>query len=182
MSSSPSSFDGQATHDSFAPTARGARMRCPRHGLLVDEQGACSRCAKVEVATTSRAFLRGLGALTILLVIAGGIAKAVPYLDELREARAEKAKSAARILSERAGGKLVVFTTSSCPACRTAKAWLGQNGIAYEERSLERDDVQREFRTLGTRHVVPTFVVGDEVMTGFSGPALDEKLRRHAMR
>lgn len=118
----------------------------------------------------------------VVLVVAGGVAKTIPYVDELREARAEKSKSAAKILSEGAGGKLVVFTTSSCPACRTAKAWLGQNGIAYEERSLEQPDVQREFRKLGTRNVVPTFVVGDEVMTGFSGPALDEKLRRHAMR
>jgi glutaredoxin len=182
MTSSPLGFDDSSAHDSFAPMARGARARCPRHGLFVDETGGCSRCARAEVATTSRTFLRGLGALTILLVVAAGIAKAVPYLDELREARAEKAKSAARTLSDRAGNKLVVFTTSSCPACRTAKAWLGQNGIAYEERSLERDDVQREFRTLGTRNVVPTFVVGDEVMTGFNGPVLDEKLRRHAMR
>lgn len=74
------------------------------------------------------------------------------------------------------GKKVVMYTTSRCPACTAAKAYLARKGVTYEERDVERSaDARTEFDRLGGRGV-PLILVGDERMEGFSSQRLDQLL------
>jgi glutaredoxin len=40
-------------------------------------------------------------------------------------------------------GKVTLYTTSWCPACKKAKAWLGEKQVEFQERDVERDPTAR---------------------------------------
>ena len=56
---------------------------------------------------------------------------------------------------------VTVYSTRTCPDCRTLKAWLGRNGIDYAERDLTdlaiMDEAKRRF---GVR-IAPIAEIGD---------------------
>jgi len=56
---------------------------------------------------------------------------------------------------------VTVYSTPTCPDCRTLKAWLGRNGIDYAERDLTdlaiMDEAKRRF---GVR-IAPIAEIGD---------------------
>jgi glutaredoxin len=82
-----------------------------------------------------------------------------------------------------AGVPVVVYTTSWCPVCRRAKAWLRSNGIAYEERDIEgSSEYARKIRLLNPRASIPTFDVDGDVAIGFSEGQLTSMLERAAQR
>ena len=58
-----------------------------------------------------------------------------------------------------------IYTTSWCGDCLRTKAYLDQQGIAYEEINLERAPEAAEFvKSVNQgKRKVPTLVVGDEV-------------------
>jgi len=72
--------------------------------------------------------------------------------------------------------KVVMYTTSHCPACKAAKQFLAQKGVPYEEIDVEtsRDGAQA-FQKLGGRGV-PLILVGDKKMEGFNAQALEAAL------
>lgn len=93
-------------------------------------------------------------------------------LDQLLEARSQ-ARAAGQ---PAAGKKVVMYTTSSCPACVTAKQYFAKKGVPYEEIDVERSMEGRQaFQKLGGRGV-PLIMVGDKRMEGFSEQALDAAL------
>jgi glutaredoxin 3 len=69
-----------------------------------------------------------------------------------------------------------IYTTTRCPYCRQAKAYMDEHGIEYLEKNVEEDiELRKEFRARGGRGVPYLFVYG-EPMRGFD-PARFEKLR-----
>ena len=69
-----------------------------------------------------------------------------------------------------------IYTTSRCPYCRQAKAYMDERGIEYLEKNVEEDlELRKEFRARGGRGVPYLFVYG-EPMRGFDA-ARFEKLR-----
>lgn len=71
---------------------------------------------------------------------------------------------------------IVMYATATCPYCAKARAYMAARGIPYEERAAGGS---REFRQYGGRGV-PLFVVGSEVVQGFSPAALDAAIWRAA--
>jgi glutaredoxin-like YruB-family protein len=73
--------------------------------------------------------------------------------------------------------KVVIFTQPGCPPCKTAKAYLTEKGIAFEDRDVSSDPaaVQDLVHRYGSRST-PTIVIGDEVMIGFDPERLDKLL------
>lgn len=71
---------------------------------------------------------------------------------------------------------IVMYATATCPYCAKARAYMAARGIPYEERDA---DGSNEFRQYGGRGV-PLFVIGTEVVQGFSPAALDAAIWRAA--
>jgi len=72
--------------------------------------------------------------------------------------------------------EVVMYATSWCPYCKKARAFFNKHGIAYVEYDVEHDGkAWRENRKLGGGGV-PTIVVGDKVVSGFSEPRLIQLL------
>jgi glutaredoxin 3 len=61
---------------------------------------------------------------------------------------------------------VVVYTTTSCPFCRSAKAWLTAHRVPYQEVDVTGDDAARQAlveRSGGMRTVPQIFVGGVHV-------------------
>lgn len=69
---------------------------------------------------------------------------------------------------------VVLYTTPTCPDCHTLKAWLGREGIAFEERDLSIHEVMQEAKARTGVRVAPITLVGDSV---FYGTFLTQKPR-----
>lgn len=63
---------------------------------------------------------------------------------------------------------VIIYTLESCPTCRRAKEDLAAEGIAFEERDVNRNPRWYEEATeLGVS--VPIIVRGDRVEVGWKG-------------
>jgi len=72
--------------------------------------------------------------------------------------------------------KVIMFTTQTWPHCRTAKVYLREKGIDYEERDVNVDVAARnEFLKRGLRGV-PSFLIDDEVVVGLDKGKIEELL------
>jgi glutaredoxin-like YruB-family protein len=91
-------------------------------------------------------------------------------LDALLETRERAAATAAK------AKKVVMYTTSHCPACKAAKQYLAQKGVPYDEIDVEKSREGLEaFQKLGG-HGVPLILIGDKRMSGFNPQAIDAAL------
>jgi len=74
---------------------------------------------------------------------------------------------------------VTVYTTSSCPHCRTAKRFLSQRGIRFRERDVSRDRAAAmEMVRRSGQQGVPVITIDDEVIVGFDRRRLEEILSR----
>lgn len=62
--------------------------------------------------------------------------------------------------------KVVIYTTPSCPDCRTLKSWLQQKGIAFEERDLSDPAVMAQAKARTGVRVAPIVLVDEQVYYG----------------
>jgi glutaredoxin-like YruB-family protein len=76
-------------------------------------------------------------------------------------------------------GKVVLYTTQWCPACKRARAYLRQRGVAFVERDVERNrsNLEEMLRKSGGARGVPVIDVRGTVMRGFNSHALDQALK-----
>jgi glutaredoxin 3 len=63
---------------------------------------------------------------------------------------------------------VTIYTTSTCPYCRRAKALLTKKGVAFEEIDVTWDDARREEMTVraGGRTSVPQIWIGEAHVGG----------------
>jgi glutaredoxin len=79
--------------------------------------------------------------------------------------------------------RIVMYTTSWCPVCTRAKAWMAGHGIPYEEHDIEASsDDARMNRAINPRGSIPTFDIEGDVMVGFSEGQLVATMQRAAQR
>lgn len=62
--------------------------------------------------------------------------------------------------------QVIVYTTPTCPDCRTLKAWLTHQGIAFEERDLTDPAIMEEAKARTGVRVAPITLIGDQVFYG----------------
>ncbi len=73
--------------------------------------------------------------------------------------------------------EVLVYSTTWCGVCKTAKAYLDSKGVRYREVDVETDAGGREaFAKLGGRGV-PLILVGERRMDGFDQRKLEEMLK-----
>jgi glutaredoxin 3 len=65
---------------------------------------------------------------------------------------------------------VVIYTTTSCGFCRSAKAWFSARGIPFSEVDVTGDDAARValVERSGGQRTVPQIFVGDVHVGGYS--------------
>lgn len=103
----------------------------------------------------------------IVLAVVAALALGLPALLRERASRADEALGP-RIAAAARGGDIVMFTTTDCPYCAQARAWLKQHGVAHAECPTDTQaGCAERFAALGGRGV-PTMQVRGKVQMGFS--------------
>ncbi len=73
--------------------------------------------------------------------------------------------------------RVTIYTASGCGPCKSAKAWMNANGVAYSEFDVETTETgKRDYKEMMMRGV-PTIIVGKQRMTGFSSLALQAMMK-----
>jgi len=74
--------------------------------------------------------------------------------------------------------EVVLYTTSTCPYCKRAIAYLDRIGQSYTNRNVEDDSSARQDMLVitGGRSGVPVIVVGEKWMQGWNQQHLDQLL------
>ncbi len=74
--------------------------------------------------------------------------------------------------------QVIMYGTSSCPACKMARAYFYQHDIPYVEHDIEwSSKAKRQFRKLGGRGV-PLILIGTEKIPGWNAYAVEAALAR----
>jgi glutaredoxin 3 len=65
---------------------------------------------------------------------------------------------------------VVIYTTTSCGFCRSAKAWFTARGVSYSEVDVTEDDAARAalVERSGGQRTVPQIFLGDVHVGGYS--------------
>lgn len=70
--------------------------------------------------------------------------------------------------------KVVVYSSNTCPHCVSAKDYLKEKGVEFEEKNVSTDaEARKELMGMGYMGV-PIIKVDDEVVEGFNRAKLDE--------
>ncbi|ASA24196.1 glutaredoxin family protein [Paenibacillus donghaensis] len=71
---------------------------------------------------------------------------------------------------------VIVYTSTNCPHCRQVKSYLGDKGVAYEERNIEQnDDFAQQVWDMGLR-AVPVTVIGEHKIVGMNKTKFEKVL------
>ena len=72
--------------------------------------------------------------------------------------------------------KVVVYTSNTWPHCHTAKEYLSNNNVSFEERNIQEDPNAR--KELVKRRVmgVPAIQIEEEMIVGFDKDRIDDLL------
>ncbi len=72
--------------------------------------------------------------------------------------------------------KVLIYSSNTWPHCVTAKQYLSEKGVNYEEKNVQTDSsARKELMKMG--HMgVPVIIVDGEEIVGFNKARLDELL------
>ncbi|EOD00279.1 glutaredoxin family protein [Caldisalinibacter kiritimatiensis] len=72
--------------------------------------------------------------------------------------------------------EVIVYTSSTCPHCVSAKQYLEQKGVSYTEKNVSTDAQARKELIQKGYMGVPVIVVDGEDIVGFDKARLDQLL------
>ncbi len=76
---------------------------------------------------------------------------------------------------------ILIYTSSTCPHCTTAKVYLTKKGLTFQEKNVSIDPTaQREMQALGAMGV-PTLVVNGQMMVGFNPQEVEKLLLKQVV-
>lgn len=74
--------------------------------------------------------------------------------------------------------KVTIYTSSNCPNCKQAKAYMQKHKVRFMEFNVERNQrAFKEFQRLGARGV-PVIMIGDLRVDGFQPKKLEQALKQ----
>ena len=80
-------------------------------------------------------------------------------------------------MSARKFPRVIIFTTSSCSYCRTAKRYLRQNSVPFKDVDVSRDTAAaRDMVRRSGQQGVPVIDIGGKIIVGFDRPKIDRYL------
>ena len=76
-----------------------------------------------------------------------------------------------------------MYSAAWCGACRTAKAWMHDQGITFHEVDVDqRQGALAQLQMLNPQRTLPTFDVDGRVIVGFEEPQLRSAIQQGAQR
>jgi glutaredoxin 3 len=73
--------------------------------------------------------------------------------------------------------QVIVFSTPTCPHCRSAKRYLKKKGVQFRDIDVSRDrSAARDMVRLSGQQGVPVIKIGGKVIVGFNRPKIDRIL------
>ncbi len=73
--------------------------------------------------------------------------------------------------------RIVVFSTPTCPHCRSAKRYLKSRGISFTDVDVSRDrQAARDMVRISGQQGVPVIQIDGKVVVGFNRPKIDRLL------
>jgi glutaredoxin-like YruB-family protein len=73
--------------------------------------------------------------------------------------------------------RVVVYSTPTCPYCRSAKRYLQQKGIRFRDVDVSRDAAAaREMVRRSGQQGVPVLDIDGKIVVGFNRPKIDQLL------
>ena len=132
---------------------------CREHGYLNGEQYSCPHCgAKTEVYSRITGYYRPVQNWNDGKSQEFKDRKVYEPMDAMAKRFSETATAKTEETAQCASGKLVLFTTATCPKCVMAKKFLSDAGLEYETIVVnDNPDAARKF---GIRQA-PTLLVTD---------------------
>jgi len=151
------------------PAARGAEGTGPY--LYTDSSGSTRMVQTLdEVPAEHRARARALGASKSKVEYQPRVTTVTP--ERLERARARAREAAARV-PERRPDAVLFYTASSCGYCDLTRGYLDEQGIPFEERSIDDPAIQQELvRKIG-KPWVPMVEHGHRRVIGWDPAGID---------
>ncbi|MBQ4901127.1 glutaredoxin family protein [Paenibacillus sp. Marseille-P2973] len=75
---------------------------------------------------------------------------------------------------------VIVYTSTNCPHCRQVKSFLGEKGVAFEERNIEQnEEYAQQVWDMGMR-AVPVTLIGEHRILGMNKTQFEKALAAQA--
>ncbi|HEY6105598.1 MAG TPA: glutaredoxin family protein [Anaeromyxobacteraceae bacterium] len=99
----------------------------------------------------------------------------------LRQGAGDVAPAEPRPSAPGAGARAVVYSAEWCGACQKTKAWLREQGVAVEERDIDKDPraLAELVAIAGKDPAIPVTVIGKKVVGGFDPAELRSAIAAH---
>ncbi|MBN1248945.1 MAG: glutathione S-transferase N-terminal domain-containing protein [Anaerolineae bacterium] len=73
--------------------------------------------------------------------------------------------------------RVIVFSTPTCPHCRSAKRYLKQKGVRFTDVDVSRDQrAARDMERISGQQGVPVITIGGRPIVGFDRNKIDQIL------
>lgn len=69
--------------------------------------------------------------------------------------------------------EIIMYTTSTCPHCKTAKSYLMERGYPFIEKNAQLDPVAAAEMRAKKLMGVPSFIIGEEAIVGFDARKIE---------
>lgn len=148
--------------------------RCNAHGLATADDGLCVVCRRGTAPPTAASRIVWVAPVVGLALLVGTVF--VASLWKLAHRATAEPPTAAAV----AGAHIVVWGTTSCPACRSARRWLDARGYAYEFRDVSSEATLRELVVAAKlppgRVSIPVIEIGGVFRQGFDPGSLASRI------
>jgi len=78
--------------------------------------------------------------------------------------------------------EIKIYTSPTCPHCRTAKNYLQSRGLSYKEMDVSSNPRAREEMARLKIMGVPSFVINGEVLVGFNQARIESMLKKRIVK
>lgn len=127
---------------------------------------------QVQIQSKFKQYLKEGTLLLATAALALGLGSQVPHLIEWWQGPFKKGDYAAHVKS--LPHRLTLYGTSTCPHCATAREYLKQAGIPFNDLILDQNKTAAEtYKQLGEK-AVPVLVSENRMLVGFNREAYAE--------